>query len=134
MVLILHWLQLHWNFFWTFSVEIIRPAKLQNSDIQSHFSMSKIIRIFPIFFSLENINLGAQLLSKTFFDSSIFKNNLFLKWCCQILIFAGLITLAKNVQKSFQCNFCNQWNISFILKSFYQIPLTWSKTYSWHVA
>ena len=81
------------------------------------------------FFSLEKSNLRAQLLSKTFFDIFIFKNNLFLKWCCQILIFAGLITLAKNVQKSFQCDFCNQWNISFILKSFYQIPLTWSKTY-----
>ena len=45
------------------------------------------------------------------------------------MIFAGLITSTKNVQKSFQCDFCNQWNISFILKSFYQIPLTWSKIY-----
>ena len=45
------------------------------------------------------------------------------------MIFAGLITLTENVQKSFQCNFCDQWRISFILKSFYQIPLTWSKTY-----
>ena len=45
------------------------------------------------------------------------------------LIFAVLITLTENVQKKFQCNFCDQWNISFSLKSFYQIPLTWSKTY-----
>ena len=48
--------------FWTFLVEVIRPAKLQNSDFQSNFSMSKIIRIFLKKISLENINLGAQLL------------------------------------------------------------------------
>ena len=36
----------------------------------------------------------------------------------------------ENIQKSFQCKFCDQWSVSFILKSFYQIPLTWSKTYS----
>ena len=43
--------------------------------------------------------------------------------------FAGLITLTKNVQKIFQSHFCDQWSISFSLKSFYQIPLTWSKYY-----
>ena len=35
----------------------------------------------------------------------------------------------ENIQKSFQCKFCDQWSVSFILKSFYQIPLTWSKIY-----
>ena len=34
------------KFFLNILVEVIRPSKLQNSDIQSHFSMSKIIRIF----------------------------------------------------------------------------------------
>ena len=47
--------------------------------------------------------------------------------------FAGLITWTENVQKKFQCNFCDQWSISFSLKSFYQIPLTWSKTYIWQI-
>ena len=41
----------------------------------------------------------------------------------RILQFAGLITWAKNVQKNFQCNFCDQWSISFILKSFLSNPV-----------
>jgi hypothetical protein len=40
---------------------------LQNSDFQSQFSTSKIIRIFLIFFSLKNINLGANFLLLAFF-------------------------------------------------------------------
>ena len=35
---------------------------LQNSDFQSNFDMSKIIRIFLKNFLLKNINLGHQLL------------------------------------------------------------------------
>ena len=31
------------------------PQRLQNSDFQSHFSASKINRIFLIFFSVKNI-------------------------------------------------------------------------------
>ena len=46
-----------------------RCQKLQNFDFQSQFSMSKIIRIFPFFFSLNNINLGAHFLLLTFFDN-----------------------------------------------------------------
>jgi hypothetical protein len=41
----------------------------------------------------------------------------------------GLITSTKNVQKNFQSHFCDQWSISYSLKSFYQIPLIWSKYY-----
>jgi hypothetical protein len=67
------------NFFLNILAEVIRPAKLQNSDFQSHFFMSKIILIFIKKISLENINLGAQLFLKLFFDNFIFKNNLFLK-------------------------------------------------------
>jgi hypothetical protein len=102
-------------------------SKLQNSDFQSHFSMSKIIRNFLFFFIGEYQFRSPNFVKKTFFDNFIFKNNLFLKWCRQIVIFAGLITSTKNVQKSFQCDFCNKLRISFILKSFYQIPLTRSK-------
>ena len=43
--------------------------KLQNFDFQSKFSMSKIIWIFPIFFSLNNIFLGAHFWLLTFFDN-----------------------------------------------------------------
>ena len=43
--------------------------KAKNQPFQSQFSMSKIIRIVPIFFSLNNINLRAQFLLLTFFDN-----------------------------------------------------------------
>ena len=49
--------------------------KAKNQPFQSEFSMSKIIRIVPIFFSLNNINLRAQFLT-----TSIFKALYFLKW------------------------------------------------------
>ena len=41
----------------------------------------------------------------------------------------GSNNLTENTHKSFQCNFCDHSSISFSLKSFYQIPLTWSKFY-----
>ena len=41
-------------------IQGIRPAKLQNSDFQSHFYMS-ITQVFLEQISLEDINLGAQL-------------------------------------------------------------------------
>ena len=43
--------------------------KLQNSDFQSQFSMSKIIRIFLKKISLKNIILGAHILLLTFFEN-----------------------------------------------------------------
>ena len=54
-------------------------------------------------------------------------------WKSEFCNSAGLITSTKNVQKNFQRYFCDQWSISFSLKSFYQIPLTWSKYYSKYV-
>jgi hypothetical protein len=45
-----------------------RSQKEQKFDFKSQFSMSKIIRIFFIFFSLKNINLGSQFLLLAFFD------------------------------------------------------------------
>ena len=41
-----------------------------------------------------------------------------------------LSTLAESYQKKFKCNFLYQWIIGFIKKVFYQILLTWWKTYS----
>ena len=46
--------------------------KVQKTDFQSQFSMSTIIRIVLIFFSLKNINLGEQFLVLTFFDNYFF--------------------------------------------------------------
>ena len=44
-------------------------------------SMSKIIQISQIFFTLKNKDLGAHFLLLTFFDDIIFKSLYFLKWC-----------------------------------------------------
>ena len=45
------------------------PQTSQNYDFQSNFSVLKIGRIFPIFFSLKNIGLGDQLLIKNVFEN-----------------------------------------------------------------
>ena len=117
--------KLHWKIFWTFSDKGDRVTKLQISDFQSHFSTSKIVWIFLKKISLKNINLGHQLLLKTFFDKSNFKNNLFLKLGRKIVIFLNLSNLSERVQIFFRCNFCDSTSISFIVISFHQIPLTW---------
>ena len=54
-------------------------------DFHSQFSMSQIIRIFPIFFSLNNINLGAY-----FLNIEIFWQLQFLKQFIGNLIFVYL--------------------------------------------
>ena len=46
-----------------------RWQKVTKFDFLSQFSMSKIIQIFLIFFSLKNINLKANFLFPTFFDN-----------------------------------------------------------------
>ena len=79
--------------------------------------------------SLKNINLGQQLLLKSFFDKFNFKNNLLLKLGCKIAIFLNLTTLFEKLQKNFWCNFCDSTSISFIVISFHQIPLTWWNAY-----
>ena len=48
------------------------------------------------------------------------KNSFYKSWAPK-LIFSNEIF--------FQTHFCDQWGISFSLKSFYLIPLTWSKYY-----
>ena len=57
----------------------IWPWRSHNSDIQSQFSMSKIIWILPNFFSLKNIKSGAQLLLMTLFAYCHFWSTLFTK-------------------------------------------------------
>ena len=73
---------LYYGFFWVPKTLLLEPYKkwscvqlskccqeLQNFDFQSPFSMSKIIRIFPRKFLLNNINLGAHFLLLTFFEN-----------------------------------------------------------------
>ena len=50
----------------------------QNSDFHSHFSMSKIISIFLIFF-VEEYHFRSTFLSSTFFENFDFWNTLFSK-------------------------------------------------------
>ena len=73
--------KLQTNFFLKKIVRGNIRSKLSNPKVpisyfQGQFSMSKIIRIFLISFSLKNINSGAH-----FFKASIFKSLYFLKWC-----------------------------------------------------
>ena len=70
-------------------------------------------------FSLKNINLGHQLLLKTFFDKFNFKNNLFLKLGRKIVNFQNLSTLSEKFQKKFRCYFRDYISISFIVISFH---------------
>ena len=52
------------------SGEVSKRCKITKPlDFQSQFSISKIIRIFPNFFSQKNINLGAHFLLSKFFDN-----------------------------------------------------------------
>jgi hypothetical protein len=54
--------------------------KVPKYDFQSQFSMSKIIQIFLIFFSLKNINLEEGFCYCHFLKTSIFEPLCFLKW------------------------------------------------------
>ena len=53
--------------------------KVPKSDFQSQFSMSKIIQIFLIFFSLKNISLEEGFLLLSFFENFNFWTTLFSK-------------------------------------------------------
>ena len=53
--------------------------KVLQLDFQGDFSMSKIIQIFLIFFSLRNKILGAHFLLKYIFGNLNFKTTLLLK-------------------------------------------------------
>ena len=77
---------------------------------------------------MKNINLGHQLLLKSFFDKSNFKNNLFLKLGRKIVIFLNLSNLSERLPIFFRCD---STSISFLVISFHQIPLTWWNAYSY---
>ena len=53
--------------------------KVQKLDFQKKFSMSKIIRIFLIFFSMKNKILGAHFWLELFSGNFNFKTTLFTK-------------------------------------------------------
>ena len=56
-------------FYLTFTDVHMGRQKVPKSDFQSQFSMSKIIRIFLIFFSLKNISLEEGFLLLSFFEN-----------------------------------------------------------------
>ena len=64
----------------TFTDVHMGRQKVPKSDFQSQFSMSKIIQIFLIFFSLKNISSEEGFLLLTFLKTSIFEPLCFLKW------------------------------------------------------
>ena len=66
-------------FYLTFTDVHMGRRKVPKSDFQSHFSMSKIIRIFLIFFSLKNISLEESFLLLSFFENFNFWTTLFFK-------------------------------------------------------
>ena len=60
--------------------DIVRLIKIMNnlvkdSEFQSHFSVFKIVQIFPIFFSVKNIWLDVQLSLMTFFWNHFSKSD-----------------------------------------------------------
>ena len=70
---------------------IAAPERWRIFAFQSHFSMSKISRICPTFFSLKNIKLGEELLLTTLFDYFHFEA---LHFCAQF--FAELQSIQIN--------------------------------------
>ena len=74
------------------SLALPAQRKVQKLDFQSEFSMSKIIQIFLIFFSLKNKNLGVHFLLKLFFGDINLKTTFLLK---SGLIFDNAAKLGK---------------------------------------
>ena len=72
--------------------------KVRKMDFQSQFSMSKIIGIFLIFFSLKNTNLEAHFLLLAFFDKINFLTTLLLKLG---QIFDEVAKLGKSTQDAY---------------------------------
>ena len=86
-------------------------------SFQSQYFMTKIIRIFLIFFSLKNTNLGAHFLLLTFLITSIFKSLYFLKWC-------PILDISPLHQYSKFNNFL--WVYWFLGKNLFNfVPPTW---------
>ena len=89
--------------------------KLENSDIQSQFSTSKIIQILLKKIFIEEYQFKANFLLLTFFTTSIFKALYFLKWgpfwrnlqkCTQDLkFFIGLVIVLEHKWRP--CKMCD---------------------------
>ena len=90
-----------WHFFEHFWSKLLDPPNCNILAFKVIFLCQKLSQSFFRKILLENINLGAQLLWKLFFDNFILKKVLFLKRRHQMLIFVGLITSMENVQKNF---------------------------------
>ena len=103
--------------------------KVPKFDFQSQFSTSKIIRILLIFFSLKNINLGAHFLFLLILCSIKIERLLFLKFLKILAFLTAIFGHFTSLREKNQGHFCNQCNNVFNLKCFYQILLTWWKTY-----
>ena len=90
------------DFFSTFPVEVIRPTK-------SFFYVKNYLNLSKTFFIGVYQFWSQTFVKKTIFDDFIFKNNFFLRWCCQIVIFAGLTTEPKMFKKVFNVIFMIGW-------------------------
>ena len=118
------------NFFEHFPSKLLDSKKI---NIWWHHFRNKT------FFKMK---LSKNSFYKSWAPKLIFSNEIFFRkiriifdiekwlWKSEFCNLAGLITSTKNVQKKFQSHFCDQWSIGFSLKSFYQIPLIWSKYYN----
>ena len=93
------------------------------SNVKNHPNLSKKK------ISLRNINLGALFLSLLIFCSIKIERLLFLKFLKNLAFFDSYFWPFEKSEEKIS-HFCNQCNHNFNLKCFYQIPLTWWKTYS----
>ena len=94
-------------------------VKKPKSDIQSQFSTLKIIRIFLIFFFIEEYEFRAHFLLLIFFITSIFKSLYFRKWC-SIFDSSSLLQFSKPVLLCYRLISHRE----SLLFSFYQIIWT----------
>ena len=86
------------NHYLTFTDVHMSRQKVPKSDFQSQFSMSKIIRIFLIFFSLKNISLEEGFLLLSFFENFNFWTTLFSKMVPNF--WRSMWTFVKNDSKN----------------------------------
>ena len=119
----------HIIFFRTFSVKVIRPTNSRICDVFIGIALFLKCSYQKIVFT--KVGLLNWYSPMKFFFRKIWiiltKKNDF-KWK-NLALWGGLITSTKNVRENFQSHFCDLWSIRFSLKSFYQIPFTWSKYY-----
>ena len=87
------------NFFGLFLTKKIDSQNCKNLTFKVIFLRQKLSKSLRKKNSLKNINLGQQLLLKSFFDKFNFKNNLLLKLGCKIAIFLNLTFVRKTPKK-----------------------------------